>query len=141
VTKLLNTTLILLILSIFNYSYSQEKFTVSGYIKDASNGENLIGATIYIKEIETGSASNFYGFYSVTLEAGIYNFEFRYLGFNTENREIDLRQNERIDLELKLEGTELEEIVIVAKQEDENVSGIQMSTNKLDIQSIQKLPV
>ncbi len=119
---------------------SQEKFTVSGYLQDASNGENLIGATIYIRELETGAVTNFYSFYSITIAPGTYNFEFRYLGFNTQTREIELDKNERLDLELFPEGTVLEEIVIEAEPEDINVSGVQMSTNKLDIQSIQKLP-
>lgn len=121
-------------------SLSQEKFTVSGYLQDASSGENLIGATVYIKEIGSGAVTNFYGFYSVTLAPGTYNFQFRYLGFLSLTKEITLSGNERIDLELIPEGTELEEIVIEAEPEDINVSGVQMSTNKLNIQSIQKLP-
>ncbi len=121
-------------------SMAQEKFTVSGYLQDASSGENLIGATIYIKEIESGAVTNFYGFYSVTIAAGTYQFEFRYLGYLPLIKEITLSQNERLDLELSPKGTELEEIIIEAEPEDINVSGVQMSTNKLDIQSIQKLP-
>lgn len=118
----------------------QEKHTVSGYLKDASSGENLIGATIYIKELETGAATNFYGFYSVTISPGTYQFEFRYLGYNTLIQEVVLNSNERLDLELIPQGQQLEEVLIVAEPEDINVSGVQMSTNKLDIQSIQKLP-
>ncbi len=138
IKSLLLTFLLSLGLSI--HGTSQEKFTVSGYVQDASNGENLIGATVYIKEIESGAVTNFYGFYSVTLSPGTYNFEFRYLGFDGLSLEITLNQNKRLDLELIPEGTELEEIIIEAEPEDINVSGVQMSTNKLDIQSIQKLP-
>ena len=137
-TKLISGIAFLYHLSL--HSFSQEKFTVSGYIKDASNGENLIGATVYVREIGSGSVTNFYGYYSITLVSGEYTFEFRYLGYNSIQRQISLATNERLDLELTPEGQELEEIVIEAEPEDINVSGIQMSTNKLDIQSIQKLP-
>ena len=58
----------LLSLSIF----SQDDVTLSGYIKDAANGETLIGATAYITELQSGVLSNEYGFYSLTVPAGDY---------------------------------------------------------------------
>ena len=121
-------------------SLGQDKFTVSGYLKDASNGEDLIGATVYVEELGSGSVTNFYGFYSITLPPGSYTFIFRYLGYNTIIQKLELDKNERLDLEITPEGQELQEIVIEAEPEDVNVSGIQMSSNKLDIKSIQKLP-
>ncbi|MDA0194444.1 MAG: TonB-dependent receptor [Bacteroidetes bacterium] len=118
----------------------QDKHTINGYIRDASNGESLIGATIYVQELESGAVTNFYGFYSITLEEGIYHIEFRYLGYNTESKTIELNNNERIDIELITEGQQLDEIIVLGEPEDDNVSSVQMSSNKLDIQSIQKLP-
>jgi hypothetical protein len=56
--------------------FGQEKFTISGYIKDASNGETLIGATVFVREIQGGGVTNVYGFYSVTLPKGTYNVEY-----------------------------------------------------------------
>ncbi|MEQ9425889.1 MAG: TonB-dependent receptor [Cyclobacteriaceae bacterium] len=138
--SILRVQLLLLISSTFFNAYAQEKFTVNGYIKDGANGEDLIGATLFVQEIGDGTVTNFYGFYSLTLPPGNYTFEFRYLGYLTETRTVELTQNERIDVSLQLEGQQLEEIVIEAEPEDINVSGVQMSTNKLDIQSIQKLP-
>ncbi len=41
---------------------AQPQHTISGYIKDASNGEALIGATAYVSEIANGAVSNAYGF-------------------------------------------------------------------------------
>ena len=58
--------------------YSQTNYTLNGYIKSASDGESLIGATIYINEIQGGVITNPYGFYSITLEEGEYNIEYRY---------------------------------------------------------------
>jgi len=121
-------------------SQGQEKYTINGYIRDASNGESLIGATIYIQELESGTATNFYGFYSITLEKILYNIEFRYLYYNTESRTMELEHNERIAIELTTSGRQLDEIIVEAEPEDDNVSNVQMSSNKLDIQSIQKLP-
>ena len=44
-----------------------QNLTISGYMKDASNGEALIGATVFVKELETGNVTNVYGFYSITI--------------------------------------------------------------------------
>jgi hypothetical protein len=60
---------ILYLLSYFVVS-AQTKNTLSGYLKDQSNGEALIGATLFIKELKTGAVTNVYGFYSITVPAG-----------------------------------------------------------------------
>ncbi len=116
------------------------KYTISGYIKDASNGESLIGATVYVKELATGAQTNVYGFYSITLSPGQYSLEYRYLGYKTIGKKISLQQNEHIDIELSPEDVRLNEVVINGKPEDENVTSVQMSVNELDIKTIEKIP-
>lgn len=119
---------------------AQEKVTVNGYIKDASNGETLIGATAYIQELGVGATSNEYGFYSISIEPGTYKLEFAYLGFSSQIQTIDLTENTKVDVELSEGGVALEEIVVTAEPEDKNVTDIEMSVNKLDIATIQKMP-
>ena len=51
-------------------SSAQENYTISGYVQDESSGENLIGVSIYDEENFKGTASNQYGFYSLTLSKG-----------------------------------------------------------------------
>ncbi len=116
------------------------KKTISGYVKDASNGENLIGATVYVREIQRGGSTNFYGFYSISLEPGTYTLEFRYLGYNMEVREVNLEENMDLDMELSPGNQELEEVVIVSEEDGMNIEGVEMSVNKLNIQTIQKIP-
>ena len=132
--------LFFLFFCLFTGLQAQEKVTISGYIKDAENGESLIGATVFIQETQSGTLSNEYGFYSVTLEPSNYTVEYRYLGYETIIKKIDLTANQRVDLELGEEGVELVEVVVTAEPEDINVSGVQMSTQKLDIKTISKLP-
>ncbi len=120
--------------------FGQEKVTISGYITDAANGESIIGATVFITETASGTVSNVYGFYSITLEPGDYTVEYRFLGYETITKEVPLMANQRIDLELSEGGVQLTEVVVTGEPEDINVSGVQMSTQKLDIKTIQKLP-
>ena len=132
--------LLLLSMLITSSLFSQEKVTINGYIKDANNGETLIGATCFVKGPNVGATSNEYGFYSVTVDSGTYEIEFSYLGFQTLNQKIDLSISVKMDIELLEEATTIDEIVITAEQEDKNVTDVEMSTNKLDVATIKKMP-
>ena len=71
--------LLLFICSIFN-AKAQDKFTISGYAKDAKNGEALIGVTVYKKNSQIGTSTNEYGFYSLTLPKGQDTIVFSFVG-------------------------------------------------------------
>lgn len=119
---------------------AQSKYTISGYVKDAANGEALIGATIYIKSLATGATTNVYGFYSLTLEPDKYEVDISYIGFATLSQTVDLNQNIRLDIELQPEGRQLEEVVVSSTKDQEGVKALEMSTNRLDIKTILKIP-
>ena len=120
---------------------AQEKFTVNGYVKDAANGEGMIGVSVYSKESGTGAVTNNYGFYAVTLPRGTYTFVISYVGYEKETRTVALTdQNLRLDLELKEEGRDLKELVVSTRREDDNVTNIEMSVNRVDIKTIQRIP-
>ena len=72
-------------------SFAQEKFTISGYVKDKNTGETLIAANVFVKsEQDIGAFTNTYGFYSLSLEEGNYTLIFTYLGFSTKEVKIQL---------------------------------------------------
>lgn len=114
--------------------------TLSGYIKDATNGETLIGATVFVPELNVGATSNEYGFYSISIPLGTYNVEYAYLGYETQIKNITLNGNQTQTVELGEAAAQLEEIVVTSEAEDRNVSEVEMSVNRLDIQTIQKMP-
>ncbi|WP_234736153.1 TonB-dependent receptor [Tellurirhabdus bombi] len=115
--------------------------TISGYVKDAANGEGLIGVSVYVKELSTGAVTNDYGFFSLTLPEGAYTVIFTYVGYKKETRTVQLSaQNVRLNMELQQEGKDLQEVVVSTQREDDNVKNIEMSVNKIDIRTIQKMP-
>ena len=132
---------ILTLLVLFSFkSLSQERFTLNGYITDSESGESLIGATVFINEINSGTVTNPYGFYSITLDEGNYNIDFRYIGYNTISREISLSSNTKIDIELASSDIQLESVVVSDVAEDYNISSIEMSTSKLDMSKVTEIP-
>src|SRR5882762_7667741 len=95
-------------------SFSQKKYTLSGIVKDEATGEQLIGATIRIKEIpQSGTLTNNYGFYSISASEGEYTLLFSYIGYETVTRQVSLHQSQAINISLS-SRTDLKEVVINA---------------------------
>ena len=76
-------TLVVIFSIISSLVYSQNKFTISGYVQDNSSGENLIGVSIYEKKSFKGTSSNQYGFYSLSLDEGEYDIVFSFIGYKS----------------------------------------------------------
>lgn len=124
------------------FSFSQDKFTVSGVLKDAASGETILGAPIAVSEIPgTGVLTNDYGFYSLTLPKGNYTLVVRYPGYHVISLKVVLDKNQVLNLNLENALSELKEIEITATKENDNVTKSQMGMEKLDIQEVNKLPV
>jgi hypothetical protein len=119
---------------------SQDKVTLNGYIKDAHNGEELIGATVYIPQLKAGTVTNAYGFYAITAPKGTYEVQYSYIGYTFQTVTIDLNSDVSRNIELQDEATVIKEVEISDKAIDENVVSVQMSKNTLNISQLRKLP-
>ena len=120
---------------------AQSNYTLSGYIQDESSGENLIGVSIYEKESFKGTASNEYGFYSLTLPKGNYKIVYSFIGFKSIIKSVDLNQNLRLNVSLNNNAIVTEEIEVTGERQDKNVNSSSMSQAKLEVQNIKQLPV
>lgn len=131
--------LIPIFLLIFLYS-SGQKATLSGYLKDAENGEALIGATVYINELKVGTASNSYGFYSLTVPQGDYTCQFSFIGYQSVLKKISANESQTISIALDVANESIEEVIVQGEAVNANVERIQMGMTKLPVKTIQKLP-
>lgn len=121
--------------------FSQNKFTLRGNINDAKTNETLIGVTIVVPALQTGTATNEYGFFSITLPEGNYTLQISYLGYNTIIQDINLNQNLNLNFSLEEAAESLDEIVITNDVEKLNLQRPQMSVNALSINTIKQMPV
>ena len=133
--------LLFVILFFSLYSFSQEKFTLSGTITDTNSNETLIGVNITIPELKTGVTTNEYGFYSITIPKGIYNLQIISLNYKTIEETINLNKNTKINFKLSSKETALQEVVIIDKKNATAIRKPEMSVNKLSISTIKKMPV
>lgn len=118
-----------------------QKHTISGYLKDAKNGEAMIGATIYVEELELGTAANEYGFYSITLPEGTYTVQFSFVGYATQRKKIDLNKSIKLNLDLGEDAKQMDAFTVTDKKEEmKNVKSTEMSTVNLNIETIKRVP-
>lgn len=79
----------------------KKNYTISGYIKEKKSKELLIGVNIYIPGTQTGTTSNTYGFYSITLPAGQQTLTYSYVGFTPQTKTFQLKSDTIISIELE----------------------------------------
>ncbi|NII29473.1 TonB-dependent receptor [Pseudoflavitalea sp. X16] len=120
---------------------AQQKFTISGTIRDKKNGETVIGASVYVKDnMRAGVITNSYGFYSITLPKGEYTLVVSHTGFDNVEEQISLTQNTKKDFVMNESGKTLGEVTVTANSNRVNIHKPEMSTVKLSIATIKKMP-
>ncbi|MBS1929276.1 MAG: TonB-dependent receptor [Ferruginibacter sp.] len=130
---------ILLLFSFFS-SFAQERFTISGYFRDISSGENLIGATLTLKGNSRGVNSNQYGFFSLTLPKGNYQLMASYVGYLPQVIDLPLYKDTVFNISM-ISGRNLsEEVIVTARKRDNNVKVAQMGKISLPIDQIKSIP-
>lgn len=137
----LNTKAFLAIFLLSAYAFSQQKYTLSGTITEAAGNETLIGVNIIVSELNTGTITNEYGFYSITLPQGTYQVQISYLGYQAVIKTIELNTNTKANFQLEEESEELSEIVLTENIEKLNIRNVQMSTTTLKAETIKQIPV
>lgn len=120
---------------------SEYRYTVSGQIKDEETGEVLIGASIYIPQLETGVSSNAYGFYSFTLPKGSYALKISYIGFEPAFLNININKNLKRNINLVPKPMELEELEVdEINPMDIKAHTILSSSNRIDMEMARHIP-
>ncbi|MAX80889.1 MAG: hypothetical protein CL843_12045 [Crocinitomicaceae bacterium] len=138
----LRVSFVILLVIFCQQLFAQEKYSISGYVRDASTGEYLIGATVLVQELPgVGSSTNTYGFYSITLEKGEYTLVINFLGLSPQTRKITLDKDLELDFNLEENSTQLNEVVISAEKADENLRKPEMGVEKIEMQDLDDIPV
>jgi hypothetical protein len=114
--------------------------TISGFIKEKSNGEVLIGANIYAEGTSHGTTSNGYGFYSLTLPKGEYKIIYSYIGFLQNGIEMRLDGDISINVDLEEAKTEIKEVEISATGLPSDMRNNQLSDLSFSHRTLAQLP-
>jgi hypothetical protein len=136
-----NSLLIILLLMALS-SFGQKRYTISGTIKDASTGETLIGASVRIKELsQSGTATNAYGFYSLSAPQGEYTLIFTYAGYETVQQQVSLNKPLSLNVSLSSKNALKEVVISSNRPNNDNIASPQMGVEKLSMSQINNVPV
>jgi len=118
------------------------QFTISGHVYDKSDGESLPGATIYLPDLQSGTATNAFGFYSVSPSISPFRLQVSYLGYQTIDTTITLAENQQLIFYLTENVGQLAEIQITAApiELQEQVNSTRMGTIRLQPKEINSIP-
>jgi len=115
-------------------------FTISGFLRDISTGDALIGANVYNQSTLMGVATNNYGYYALRLPAGKQNIIFSYLGYASDTVNVNLEKNTELNNSLREAILGINEIVITGSRH-EAISGLdRLSDFSFTGKELSKLP-
>jgi len=132
---------LLLLIFISIQSLAQEHVTISGFVREKGSRELLPGVNVYIENSAFNTATNTYGFYSLTIpKVDSASISFSFVGYEKHNIRISARTDQQFSIEL-FSANQLEEVLVSAARTSEKVSeSVQMSKIEVPISQIKKLP-
>ena len=129
----------MLALFISTSAAAQKKVTISGHITDIASGETLIGAGILEKESGLGAVTNNFGYYTLTIPSGEYDFHFSYVGYSEKVMRIDMRRDTVVNVALEA-GETLSSSHIVARK-DAGIQSTYLGAIDIPAAQIKNTPV
>lgn len=114
--------------------------SIAGYIRSATSGESVIGATVMIEKPLIGVATDANGYYTITLPKGNHQLKIRSMGMKNVDRTVVLHADGMLNITMDEDVLPLKEVVIESER-DARVMGLQMGLEKIDIKTMKQIPV
>ncbi len=133
-------TLLMLMIVLSVSAQKETKYTISGYIKDGSNGESLMSSIVYVNEISKGTTTNEYGFYSLQLPPGKYTIKISYVGYKTQFLPVTLDKDTKLNVEMGSSSVLSQEVVVTAERKDANVSSTNIGRQEITMENAKAIP-
>jgi hypothetical protein len=140
--KTLHLLSILFLFFFTNEAFGQ-RVTLSGTVREAGNGEEIIGAEIRVKDSSIAAVTNEYGFYSLTLDTGTYVFVVSSMGFDDIEftQQLTSSLSKSFEMQEPKAAEELQEVIVTSRRQDANIKDPGMGVERLDPKELAKLPV
>jgi len=129
-----------IIIGVNDKTRSGNQAIINGKIRNKENGESLIGATIYIEELKTGSVTDIDGRFSLVLNPGKYNALFNCMGMKEAGYFLEVHSDGQLNISMEKKIFPINEVVVKADR-FHNVRGMQMGFERLNMKSIKEIPL
>lgn len=115
------------------FKVARRKFAINGFIRDRTDGEALLGATVRVLGSAEGVVANDYGYYALSLPPDTYQLVVDFIGYDPLMLEIELKSDLLMDVKLVPTSIKLPEMVVSEYEPDHEIKGIRTSVNKIDM--------
>ncbi len=116
-----------------------QRATINGTVREAETGEPIIGAVVYNEDQQLGVITDASGYYVISLGKGTHRISFRSLGKEEVSRNVILKGDGSLNVEMEEKVTQLKGVEIVADKY-QNVSGMQIGLNRIEVSTINTVP-
>ncbi len=115
-------------------------YAITGVVKDATSDEAIVGATVYAQEQDKSTVTNQDGFFSLKLPYGVHRIRVTAVGKLATTQVINLSEDQKIDINIFEQATELDEIVVLSRGTDTNVSSTETGLIKINVKTLKSIP-
>ncbi len=131
----------ILLLAIPINALAQHRYTLSGYMRDQTTGEALIYANIYPEGLKSGTTTNEYGFFTITLPEGKYTIAFSFVGYQTINKDILLDRDIYQTFALTSFNTKIDEVTVIGQTTTNRISQNEIGAVRMNVKDLSTIPV
>ncbi len=120
--------------------FAQDKFTISGYVKEEGSKELLIGVSIYTQNKTAGTVSNNFGYYAFELPKGEHTVVYNFVGYKQVLKKINVSANKTLHVSLKATENAIGEVVVQGSKIEKVSESVHMSKIEIPIKTIKEIP-
>ena len=116
---------ILLLVACFSFlllNFSLAQFQISGKVIDSTTGEPLIGANVFIPELNRGTTTDFEGAFKINVSKSKVRVKVSYVGYKTIDTVIAVDKESVINFRLKPDVIELGKVEVTGSVKQDNIS-------------------
>lgn len=126
---------------LLSLSLAAQQVTLSGAVRDANSGVELVGASVSVVGSSIGTFTDAKGRYSISLPKGSYTIEYSYLGYKEYSITLQLNDNQKKNVRLSPSAINIDNVVVTSTAKDYNISSTQVGAQTLSMQEIKMVPV
>lgn len=129
---------ILIILSLVAEIAVAQKHTISGVVRDASSGELLPAANVYLST-GVGTVTNNYGFFAITTNHTSVTLNASYVGYSAYSQTFTITKDTVVDIGI-LSDNQIEEVVVTDNSSQSRLRSSQFNIANITMKEVAQLP-
>lgn len=113
--------------------------TIAGFVRNADDKEPIVGALVFVPELDKSAVTDANGFYSLSVPSGPNDVFVRFSGMEQQLIKVMVFSDGELNILMAPETILLEEVAVLANA-DANINTVRMGVNSLNVETIKNVP-